>query len=67
MPRSISVIAVLFLTACCLLPAAFGQSTGGIKGKVRNMNGEGVTGATVTARIGERDAGRTQSGKGGDF
>jgi hypothetical protein len=67
MPRSIPVIAVLFLAAFCLLPAAYSQTTGGVKGRIRNMNGDAIAGATVTARKDQRDAGSARAGKNGDF
>lgn len=42
--------AALLMSAFCLLPPAFAQSTGGVKGKVRTSNGGGIAGANVTAR-----------------
>ncbi len=42
--------AALLMSAFCLLPSAFAQSTGGVKGKVRTSNGGGIAGANVTAR-----------------
>lgn len=40
----------LLPTAFCLLATAYGQSTGGVKGTVRALNGSAIAGATVTAR-----------------
>lgn len=41
--------------------------TGGVKGKVRNMNGDAISGATVTARQSGRDVRSARSGSKGDF
>ncbi len=41
------------LSAFCLLPSVLAQ--GGIKGKVRNNKGNGIAGATVTARLDGKD------------
>ena len=65
--RLVTIAAGVLLCACCLLSAADAQSTGGVKGKVRNMNGEGIAGATVTARRDQRDSGSARTGKNGDF
>jgi hypothetical protein len=67
MHRSLIVAAGALLFVCCLLSPAFSQSTGGVKGKVRNMNGDAVSGATVTARRDQKDAGTAHAGKNGDF
>ncbi len=40
----------VLLAAFCLASAVFGQSTGGLKGKVRTTSGDGIANATVTAR-----------------
>ena len=67
MRSSITVAAVLFLTVFYLLPTANAQTTGGVKGKIRNMNGDGIAGATVTAHKNQREAGSAHSGKNGEF
>jgi hypothetical protein len=51
--RSLVFTAVLLLSAFCLTPSAFAQ--GGVKGKLRNMKGGGIAGATVTARMSGKD------------
>lgn len=44
---------------------AYAQNTGGAKGKVRNLRGDSLSGATVTARLNSRDlATATTNGKG---
>jgi hypothetical protein len=53
------------LTAYCLLLTAYAQNTGGAKGKVRNLRGDSLSGATVTARFNGKDiATATTNGKG---
>jgi hypothetical protein len=44
-----NILLLFLLSAFCLLPSVFAQ--GGIKGKVRNNKGNGIAGATVTARL----------------
>lgn len=61
-----AVAGFLFLIACLLSPA-LGQATGGVKGKIRNMNGDSIAGATVTARRDQKDAGSARSAKNGEF
>ena len=62
-----------FLIAAALLAAAFipaiasGQSTGSVKGKVKNLNGDGISGAAITARLGGKDVATAKSGSKGDF
>jgi len=55
------------MAAFCLLPTVYSQSTGGVKGRVRNMNGEAIAGATITAHKDQHDAGTARSGKNGEF
>jgi len=56
-----------FLLAFSTL-AAFAQSeTGGVKGKVRNMKGDGISGATITARIKGEDVKTVKSDAKGNF
>ena len=53
------------ITASCLLLTAYAQNTGGAKGKVRNLRGDSLSGATVTARLNSKDvATATTNGKG---
>jgi hypothetical protein len=47
--------------------AAFSQETGGVKGKVRNMKGEGLPGATITARRDGNDIKSVKSDSKGNF
>ena len=61
---------IAFLSAACiflLAGAALSQSTGGIKGKVRDWNGNGLSGVTVAARQNGVDVKTVKSGKGGEF
>lgn len=57
----------LLLSAFCFLPSAYGQTTGALKGKVKNMNGDGINGATITARLGGKDIRTTKSSSKGEF
>jgi hypothetical protein len=59
--------AVVLLTVVCLASAVGAQSTGGVKGKVRNFNGDGIAGATITARQNQADAGTARAGRNGEF
>jgi hypothetical protein len=58
-----------FLSACIFLlaGAALSQTTGGIKGKVRDWNENGLSGITVAARQNGVDVKTVKSSKGGDF
>lgn len=57
-------IGILF-AAYCLPPSAYCQTTGGVKGKVRNSRGDGISGATITARQNSNDIKTvTANGKG---
>ena len=61
-------IAVIFLLAAYgLLLTAHAQSTGGVKGKVRNMRGETIAGATITARRDAKDIRTARSNDKGEF
>ena len=51
----------------CFASFVHAQSTGGVKGKVRNMNGNGIGGATVTARLNGKDLKSTTASSKGDF
>ena len=57
----------LLLSACCFLPAALAQNTGGAKGKVRNLKDEGIANATVAARQKGVDLKSTKSDSKGQF
>lgn len=68
-PKTIRIFGITFcllLSAFCLLPSVHAQ-TGGIKGKVRNMNGDGIGGATITARQNGKDLKTVKAGNKGDF
>lgn len=67
MHRSLLVVAIFFLAAVCLAAGGEAQSTGGVKGGIRNMNGDAIAGATIFARKGGQDAGSAKSAKNGDF
>lgn len=56
---------ILFIFSCSLF-AAYAQS-GGIKGKVRNMNGDGIPSVEVTARLNGKDVRTVKSSNKGDF
>ncbi|QQS32574.1 MAG: carboxypeptidase regulatory-like domain-containing protein [Acidobacteriota bacterium] len=43
------------------------QSTGGVKGKVKNMNGDGIAGAEITARQDGKDVRSTTADRKGSF
>jgi hypothetical protein len=59
---------VFFAFALVLASAiAFGQSTGGVKGKVRAPSGGGIAGATVTARQKGQDIKTATSDSKGEF
>jgi len=57
----------LVLAAFCLVPPVPAQNTGGVKGKVRNMRGETIGGATITARRDAKDIRSTKSNEKGEF
>ena len=54
------------LTSLCLLPV-FAQSTGGVKGKIRNLRGDRIADATITARQNSRDVRSVKSNSKGEF
>ena len=54
------------LTSLCLLPV-FAQSTGGVKGKIRNLRGDRIADATITARQDSRDVRSVKSNAKGEF
>src|SRR5688572_22255836 len=57
---------LLFLTILCLIPA-IAQSTGGVKGKVRNLRGDRIADATITARQNSQDVRSVKSNAKGEF
>lgn len=59
--------ALLTLAALCLLSPVSAQTTGGVKGKVKNMDGNGISQATITARLAGKDIRSTKSNNKGDF
>jgi hypothetical protein len=69
MLRPLSFRHIISLVACIFLLAvpAFSQSTGGVKGKVRDWNGRGVSGITVSARQKGVEIKSVKSRVGGDF
>lgn len=56
----------LLLTTCCSLTVS-AQSSGGVKGKVRNMRGDSIAGATITARQNSQDVRSATSNSKGEF
>lgn len=59
--------ACIVLSALCLSPAVLGQGSGRVKGKIRNMRGQSVAGASVTARLNGADLKTAKSGPKGEF
>ncbi len=57
----------LFLSAFCLISTVAAQSTGGVKGKVKNLRGDNLAGATVTVRQNSKDLKTAKSDKKGEF
>jgi len=64
--RRFNFISLLVLSAFCVVPCVLAQA-GGIKGKVKNLNGDGIAGATVTARLNGQDIRSSTSDKKGQF
>src|SRR5437867_3223718 len=60
-----SAVAVIF--AACFVTVAAAQGTGGIKGKVRDWNGNGLAGILISARQKGVDIKSVTSGKNGEF
>ena len=58
---------LILLSGLFLLPTVFAQSTGGVKGKVRNLRGDGVPGAKVAARQNHTDIKTVTANNKGDF
>jgi hypothetical protein len=60
-----NIILLLLLSAFCLLPSVYAQ--GGIKGKVRNNKGNGIGGATISARLNGKDVKSVTADSKGNF
>ena len=60
-----NILLLFLLSAFCLLPSVFAQ--GGIKGKVRNNKGNGIGGASVTARLNGKDVKNVTADSKGNF
>ena len=60
-----NLLLLFLLSAICLLPSVFAQ--GGIKGKVRNNKGNGIAGASVTARLDGKDVKTVTADSKGNF
>lgn len=58
-------LGLLFLVSC--LASFVSAQTGGVKGKLKNMNGDGIGGATVTARQNSKDIASTTTNNKGSF
>lgn len=53
--------------AYCLLPTAYSQGLGGVKGKVKAMNGSSIAGATIVARQNGKDLRSATANSKGEF
>lgn len=62
-----TTFALLLISAFCFVPSALGQSVGSIKGQVRNMSGDNISGATITARREAKDVKSAKSDGNGEF
>jgi len=60
-----NILLLFLLSAVCLLPSVYAQ--GGIKGKVRNNKGNGIGGATVSARLDGKDVKTVTADSKGNF
>lgn len=67
-PQRIYMLALfLLLTAYCLPFTVHAQSTGSAKGKIRDLKGSAISGASVTARQNSNDVKTVQSNSKGEF
>lgn len=57
---------LILLAALCCLPA-LAQNTGGVKGKIRNLRGDRIAGASVTARLNQKDIRTVTANDRGEF
>ena len=64
---TLSKLAVVVMIPAFLAIAAYAQSSGGVKGKVRTTKGSGIAGASVTARKKGVDVKSTKANSSGDF
>lgn len=62
--RNTAVFAAFFLLTAIVASA---QASGGLKGKVKNMEGDGIGGAVVTARLNGKDIRTVTANNKGDF
>jgi hypothetical protein len=60
-----NILLLFLLSAFCFLPTVYAQ--GGIKGKVRNNKGNGIGGATVSARLNGKDVKTVTADSKGNF
>jgi len=60
-----NILLLFLLSVFCVLPSVFAQ--GGIKGKVRNNKGNGIAGASVTARLDGKDVKTVNTDSKGSF
>jgi hypothetical protein len=60
-----NILLLFLLSAVCLLPSVYAQ--GGIKGKVRNTKGNGIGGATISARLEGKDVKTVTADSKGNF
>jgi hypothetical protein len=60
-----NILLLFLLSAVCLLPSVYAQ--GGIKGKVRNNKGNGIGGASVSARLNGKDVKTVTADSKGNF
>lgn len=65
--RLVQFSTFLFISCFCLTAVAVAQNTGGVKGKVRNMRGDNLPGATITARQNSQDVKTATAGSKGEF
>lgn len=65
--RFLPTACLLLLTAFCSLLTVSAQETGGVKGKIRNLRGDSLAGATVTARQNGKDLRTATSNTKGEF
>ncbi len=61
------IFGLFILTIALSAVSVFAQSTGGVKGKVRTPDGDGITNATVTARQNGEDLKSVKTDKDGSF
>lgn len=64
--RPVGLLAI-FASVLILASATLAQSSGGLKGKVRNTRGSGIGGATVTARLDGKDVKTVTANAKGEF